>query len=255
MAALALPVPSPMAQALPDAAARDAPWELAILAERVGKLHVQAGQGMLAARARRSLAEAMRAFDASLAEAAREASGAEVRERYILLALLWQEYRPLASRPATREGARRMAERTEELAWVAFAAARASPAQSTAARRAAEAAQGAVLAQRVARLHLLRRWDVRDEGATRELAAAAAQLRAILERLQAEPGNSAAAAAELQVARDQHVFLERALRELASTPVAAAPLEAVAKTCDNIVESLRRVAQLYAVPLSASAPG
>src|SRR5687767_10536288 len=88
MAALALPAAAPMAQALPDAAARNASWELAILAERVGKLHVQAGQGMLAARARRSLAEAMRAFDASLAEAARAASGADARERYILLGLL-----------------------------------------------------------------------------------------------------------------------------------------------------------------------
>src|SRR5688500_8175481 len=124
VAAFAGALATAMAQSPPDAAARAAAWELAVLAERVGKLHAQVGQGMLAERARRALAEAMRRFDASIRDAALNASNPESRENYALLALLWQEYRPLLARPATRESARRLAERTEELAWLAMKAAR-----------------------------------------------------------------------------------------------------------------------------------
>lgn len=226
-----------------DAAARERAWRLATLAERLGKLHAQAGQGVLPERARRALTEGMRDFDALLRDP-RPGAG-EPRESDLLLALLWREYRPWLMRPATRDGARRLAERTEELAWVALKAARALPEGADSVRRASQAAHAGVLAQRVARLHLLRRWDLRDEPATRQLARTTSQLLAALEFLKAEAGNSSDVIAELEVAENQRVFLARAAEELALRPAAAAPLEVVAKTGDNLLESLQRVARLY----------
>lgn len=253
-ALLALALSPAAAQESPgETAARHGAWDLAILAERIGKLHAQAGQGLLAERARRGLAEGSRQFD-TLLRSTSGAASAEVRDGYLLLGLLWQDYRAWIARPATRDNARRLAERTEELSWVAMKAARAWPARSASARLASEAAHASVLAQRVARLHLLRRWDVRDDAASRELAAASLQLRALLARLAADAGNDPEIAAELHVAENQHVFLERAAQELAAKPSLARPLEIVAKTGDNILESLQRVARLYeAREVSASA--
>lgn len=236
-----------------EALARRGAWDLAILSERLGKLHAQAGQGLLAERARRGLAEGSRQFDALLRSTAAAASG-ETRERYLLLGLLWQDYRAWLARPATRENARRLAERTEELAWVAGQAARAWTARSARAVSAAQAAQASVLAQRVARLQLLRRWDVRDDAATRELAGASLQLRSSLASLRAGAGDDAEIAAELQVAENQHVFLERAVQDLAAKPALAQPLEIVAKTGDNILESLQRVVRLYEARELSAAP-
>lgn len=253
MLVLAAPLPA-ATQPSGEAAARERAWRLATLAERLGKLHAQAGQGVLPERARRALTEALRDFDALLRDP--RTAAAEPRESDLLLALLWREYRPLLARPATREAARRLSERSEELAWVALKAARALPAGPDAVRRASQAAHAGVLAQRVARLHLLRRWDLRDEPATRELARATSQLLAALESLKAEAGNSADVMAELEVAENQRVFLARAAEELAVRPTAAAPLEVVAKTGDNLLESLQRVARLYeARPISAAGAG
>jgi hypothetical protein len=235
--------------------ASPAAWELAILAERLGKLHAQAGHGLLAERARRALAEGTRRFDTALAEALAQSPGHDAREGYLLLRLLWQEYRALLARPATRESARRMGERTEELAWVAMKATRAMPASPGSVHPRDEALRAGVLAQRVARMHLLRGWDVRDEAASRELAAASAQLRRSLERLHGAQGLGEEIAAELRVAHNQHLFLERAAQQLATQPASAQALEVVAKTGDNILESMQRVSRLGAVAgLSASPP-
>jgi hypothetical protein len=222
---------------------RQVAWRLAMLAERMGKLHAQAGQGLLPQRARRALAEATQQFDVLVRQSQGAAPTPEARDDALLLGLLWREYRPWLSRPATRENARRLGERTEELAWVALKGARMTGAGRSA--PAAEAAWGCVLAQRVARLLLLRRWDVRDDASTRALASAEQELRAVLERLGAMPGNSVEIAAELRVAQNQHVFLERASRELAAQPTLPQALEIVAKTGDNLLESLARVGRLY----------
>jgi len=233
---------------------RDGPWQLAMLSERMGKLHAQAGQGLLSERARRGLREAMGQFDALARQAVSGASTPEARDNYLLLGLLWHEYRPWLGRAATRENARRVAERTEELAWIALKGARMAQARALSASPAADASRACVLAQRVARLLLLRRWDLRDDASTRELALAAQELRAILERLGGLPGNSAEIAAELQVARNQHVFLERAAEELALKPAAPRPLEVAAKTGDNILESMQRVGRLYGDAGISAAP-
>jgi hypothetical protein len=244
--------------AAPPARAADEPhwraaWHLAVGAERMAKLHAQAGQGIVADRARRALAESVAEFDALQRRAVAAAPAGEGRDNALLLGLLWREYRPWLARAATRDTARRMAERTEELAWVALKGAR--MAQASAPPAAAEALRAGVLAQRVARLLLLRRWEIRDEAASRELATASRELGAIVERLRANAAPDGEIAAELQVAQNQLAFLDQAARDLAAKPASAQALEIAAKAGDNVLEAMRRASRLYeGAALSASAP-
>src|SRR5262249_18449538 len=96
-----------------------APLRLAPGIERIARLHAQAGQAVMPDRSRRALAEAMRDFDASLRATLASVQGAEVRDNYVLLSMLWQDYRDWAQRPPSRETGRKLRDRTEEASWVA----------------------------------------------------------------------------------------------------------------------------------------
>ena len=214
---------------------------LAALAERVAKLHAQLAHGVLPARSRRALGEALRDFEAGLRGAGNGAT-AEARDNHTLLAILWDEYRGWAARPATRENVRKLADRADEVAWVAARPARDARGDASAALLAARAC---VLSQRVPRLHMQRRLEVRNEELERELGAASAELASLLRKLATWPGNTPEVAAEVQLAETQHGFLARAAREMQRTGAAMPHLENIAKTGDHILESMGRAARLY----------
>ena len=215
---------------------------LAALAERTAKLHAQAAHGVMAERSRRGLAEAVRDFDALLRAGRRDAT-AETRESYLLLGLLWAEYRELALKPAVRDAVRRLADRTDEVAWVASKIAVA--AQPALGPIAAKAARACVLSQRVPRLLLMRRWDPRNDWLAREAGAAAAELSGTLEDLLGASQNIPDLAAEVQVARTQHGFLAAAAADSQRAAAGAKTLENIAKTGDNILEAMQRVTRQY----------
>lgn len=215
---------------------------LAGIAERIAKLHAQAGGGVLAERSRRSLGEAMRDFDATLRAAAAQPGNAESRDNYLLLGLLWREYRAWASRPPTRESVRKVADRGEEVGWVAAKAPRLQPAAGP---RALDAARACVLSQRVPRLHFMRQWEPRNAELARELGAASAELAAVLGRLAADGQNSVDIAAHLQIAQTQHGFLVSAGNEMHRAGAHPRHAENVAKTGDHILESMERALKLY----------
>jgi hypothetical protein len=232
---------------------------LEALTERIAKLHAQLGQDVLRERSRRALAETVREFDAALREAKARASGAEERETYVLLGLLWTDYRAWALKPATRDNAKKLAERAEEVAWVAAKGARLEHARGRKGTGllALEAAHAATLSQRLARLYLLRRWDVKPESAERTIPAVEADLQRTLERLRAAPANTPRIETELQAAQGQLAFLLKAGRELDSRRTNPRTLEFAAKSADHLLESMQRVVELYegtSDPIS-SAPG
>ena len=216
---------------------------LAGLAERIAKLHVQAGREVLAERSRRSLAEAIRDFDATLRAAAARAGNAEARDNYLLLGLLWREYRPWALRPPTRDSVRKVADRGEEVAWIAAKAPRLQPAAAGA--LALDAARACVLSQRVPRLHFMRHWEPRNPELARELAAASGELAAIIARLAAAGRNSADIAAHLQIAQTQHGFLVSAGNEMHRPGAHPRHAQNVAKTGDHILEAMDQALRLY----------
>lgn len=208
---------------------------LATLAERMAKLQAQAAHGILPERSRRGLAEATRDFDAQLKRLRARGGSAEAREALLLLAILWDEHRPWVARAPSRENARKVIERTEEVAHVAQKLARASGGGTGAALSAQRAA---MLSQRVPRLHLMRRNAAEDD----ERAEATRALRSAVASLAAGPGNSPEALAELQLADNQLQFLERAVAEGEG---GARRLEFIAKAGDHLMESLLRLARLY----------
>jgi hypothetical protein len=235
------------APARPETPRAVAAVRLATLAERVAKLDAQIGQGILVDRSRRAMAEAFRDFEAGHRALASAAPSPELREHLRLLALLWQDYRAWAVRPPSRENARKLGERTEEVVWVAMKAARALHGEPRAASAllAFKAAQACTLSQRIPRLHLWRRWGIRDESLLNELRLAEAQLHASLESLRTVSTNTPEITAELLVAENQAAFLAQASKQLDRGKEVARHLEYVAKSGDHILESMERVARLY----------
>ena len=240
LAALLLAAPA-------GAFAQEPGLRLEALAERIAKLQAQVGQGVLAERSRRALPEAVRDFEASLRTASARAATPEARESYLLLKLLWQDFRPWATKPATRDNAKRLADRVEEVAWVAAKGARLTvePGRKGTALLALDAAHAATLAQRVARLHLLRRWGLRDEASARTAVDAGAELQAALEKLRRSAHNTPEVDTELQVAEGQWQFLAQAAHELEAGRGGAKEMEFIAKASDHILESMERAARLY----------
>ena len=220
---------------------------LATLAERIAKLHAQVGQGVLAERSRRALAESVRDFDATLKGLAARAPTAELRDNYALLTLLWQDYRDWATRTPTRENARKLRSRTEEVAWIAAKGAKLIQDHARGATNAAalRAENAAMLAQRVAKAHLWMRWDIRDEALALELREANENLRRTLDTLSASPADNPEIAAELQSVASQIRFMDDAARALERREPGVRAIEFMAKTGDHIFESMERLARLY----------
>ena len=227
--------------------AQDATMRLEALTERIAKLHAQVGQGVLAERSRRALPEAVREFDEALREARARPSGPELRDTYVLLALLWTDYRAWALKPATRDNARKLAERAEEVAWIAAKGARLAQegGRKGTGRLALEAAHAATLSQRLARLYLMRRWDVKPESSERAAPAVEAELVRTLEKLRTAPLNTPEIETELQAAQGQLGFLLQAGRELGGRQPDARSLEFAAKSADHLLEAMQRVVRLY----------
>lgn len=223
---------------------------LSTLAERIAKLHAQVGQNILPERSRKALQDSIRDFDATLRGVARRASTAESRDNYALLALLWHDYRDWATRTATRENARRLRPRTEEVVWVASKGARMLQAEARGAANASavRASGAATLAQRVAKLYLWERWDIRDETLARELRESEENLRRALEALHETPARTREIADELQSADIQMRFMEDAARAIRARDPTSRPIEFMAKTADHIQESMERLALLYEGP-------
>jgi hypothetical protein len=241
-----------LALTLPLVAAAESPpgvidaMRLEILTERIAKLHAQAGLNVMAPRARRDLSQAMRDFDRTLTGLHAAAKEQDLRETYSLEMLLWQGYRDWASRTPSRENARKLRPRAEEVAWVAAKGARMwqERSRSREAIRAAalRAMQAAVLAQRIAKARLWMRWDIRDPALERELKDSNENLHRLLATLRETPPASAEAAEALQGAQAQLGFMDDAQRELDRGANAARALEFIAKAADYITESMERAA-------------
>lgn len=218
------------------------PLRLATLAERIAKLHAQIAQGVLAERSRRGLSLALREFEQELSEMGRTAAGGEARDNFLLLRILWEEYRVWAMKPPSPEAAVKLGDRADEVAWIAEKGARL--------RRGAQgdlsklAARAGLLSQRATRLHLLRRASARNEELAVRARAASIELASAVERL-AREAQDPAVAAEIQVAETQLGFLVRAVREIEAQGWSATRAEVVAKTGDHILEAMTRAARGY----------
>ena len=224
--------------------------------ERVAKLNAQVGQDILGARSRRSLDEAIRNFNETLAAVSATAPGAEARDTYNLLRLLWVQYRAWALKPTNRDGARKLRDRADEAAFVAAKGTRLvqESARASSNASAIRAENAAVLAQRIAKIHLWMRWDMRDEALAQDLRESTENLHRILATLRASPGNTPEISDELVAADAQMRFLDDAARDLMQHKSETRAIEFIAKASDHIQESMERVAGLYEAAPRATTP-
>lgn len=232
----------PGALALANAASRQP-----MLAERAARLHAQVARAILVQRGQRALGVTLAEFDAGVKELLAAAPSAEVRENYRMLQLLWQDYRPHVARVPGGDTPEKLGERSEEVVWIAAKGARLLQDAATDGRtaRVRLAGEARFQSQRIARIHFFIAWIGRSPRRDTELATATGEFRRALDALMAAPADGSGVAAELQLAENQSGFLAQAGRDLQSARNPAAGLEAVAKTCDNILEVMDRVALLY----------
>lgn len=206
-----------------------------ILVERLGKLHVQAVLRILGPRTGRGLAAARSEFEGVLRDLRTATSRGDARDAALLLGLLWEEAKPLFARAPGAEVATALSERSEEMAWVAAKLLRfVAMAMPEGARRATEAA---LLSQRLGRLYLLRVAGAGKGDTLVQLRVSGAALHAALDAL----SRAGTGPAELQLARNQEAFLGPAIERLAGGRREAGDEEAVAKSCDNLLEVMERL--------------
>ena len=232
------PAPSPATQAL----------RVELLAERVAKLHAQAGQGILGGRSRRELGQSLRELDAAVRSFTPPPNNdRELRESWALMAILGAGYRDWAQKPPTRESARRLRPRAEELAWVAakFARGESERSRGTARGSAVRALTAAMLAERIAKARLWMRWDLGDPPLERELRESNENLHRLLATLHEAPVQPDAAADAIRDAETQLGFMDDAQRELDGKRSSQRATEFVAKASDHIAESMERAAAAY----------
>jgi len=221
----------------------------AAFAERILELQAQEGLGLLEARGRRgrrAAAAALREFDASVRAIGVPAAPADLHEAAALLALLAADYRTWAQKPASRENARKLAERAEEITWQATRLSRllADDPLGTG-PLAARAEEAAALAQRIARLLAWKRWGIAGAAWPKDLALARSGFEASMGALREAAAGSAEAPAELQLAQNQAEFLLAAAGRIAQGSADPHDLETAVKAADNAYESMQRLAALH----------
>ena len=220
---------------------------LAMLAERMAKLHAQIGREVLVPRSRRGLGEASAAFERGLGEMTAAAHTAELRENYRLLRLLWDEYRSATRQPPTPESGRQLADRAEEVAWIAAKGARLffDQARSRAAELVMSAGTARAAGQRLGRIHLQRGWALAANAAPREVKRAEAEIFLALAQLNSAAETTEEAAASLRMTETQVAFLRQAVERLGQGKERSLQLEHIAKSADHIAEAMDTVAKSY----------
>jgi hypothetical protein len=218
---------------------------LAMLAERMAKLNAQVGRDILLARSRRALGETSAEFERALQGVGAGATTAELRENNRLLRVLWDEFRPIALQAPDEKTGRKLAERTEELSWIAAKGARLL--QELNRSRAADlvilAGTARAAAQRLGKLHLQRGWALSANALPRDTTRAEGEVVHAIEALRAAPETHEDAALALGMAESQLVFLRQAVERLAQGKDRPLQLEHIAKSSDHVAETLDRVAK------------
>ena len=217
-----------------------------MLAERMTKMHAQVGREVLVQRSRRALAEASSAFDPAFKEASAAATATEARENYRLLRALWEEFRPAATQAPSPDGARKLAERTEEVAWIAAKGARMLHEQARSPAGELTLAAGAARAagQRLGKLHLLRGWALAPTAGARDVKLAEGEIFLALATLRSARGGDEDLLTALAMAESQLALLRQSAERLERGVDRALQLEHIAKSADVITETMDRAAKL-----------
>jgi len=217
-----------------------------MLSQRMAKAWLAIGQGLEAERAQRVLAESITLFERQIGELKAYAPLPEIRGTYGALEDAWSVYRQALgagapSREATAELIRR------DGAVLKLAHQGTLQLEKHAGRGLGRlvnlAGRQRMLSQRMAKFRLAQRWQVTLPEAAQELALARDEFVAALPVLREAPEATPAIRAELELAQQQWVFFDVALR---STDASRGLARDVFTSSENILAVMDRVTGLYA---------
>jgi hypothetical protein len=202
-----------------------------MLAERMTKMHAQIGRDVLCSAAGARSRRRATAFERSFKEASAAATAPEARDNYRLLRALWDEFRPAAEHAPSPEGARKLAERTEEVAWIAAKGARMlhEHARSTSGELVLSAGAARAAGQRLGKLHFLQGWALARGAAARDVKLAEGEIFLAIAKLRSAREGDEDLLAALAMAETQLALLRQSAERLDKGREPALQLEHIAK--------------------------
>jgi nitrate/nitrite-specific signal transduction histidine kinase len=217
-----------------------------MLSQRMGKAWLGMGQGIQSESARRVLDVSMALFDRQLVELKAFAPTGETRNTYIQLEAVWSDYKAvLVGAVPAQEKAKVMLDHSGRVLALAHKGTGLFELQSgkPAGKLVNIAGRQRMLSQRMAEFYLAKNWNVDADVSQREMTKARDEFVPALEILRNAPEATTEIKQELQLADNQWLFFDNALK---SNIASAKSASDVFVTSENLLQVMDRVTGMYA---------
>jgi nitrate/nitrite-specific signal transduction histidine kinase len=217
-----------------------------MLSQRMGKAWLGLGQGIQSDSARRVLDVSMALFDRQLVELKAFAPAGETRNTYVQLESVWSDYKAvLVGAAPSQEKAKTMLDHSGKVLALAHKGTGLFETQSgkPAGKLVNIAGRQRMLSQRMAEFYLAKNWNVDTANSQAEMIKARDEFVPALEILRNAPEATPEIKQELQLADNQWLFFDNALKANVTGTKAASD---VFVTSENLLLVMDRVTGMYA---------